>query len=150
MATAEGFEMNQRIRRLTVALIALFAILFVQLTTWQVVKQDDLKKKPSNMHALYSQFDKPRGTIVTADGQVIASSTKLPADSTSRFDYQRTYPFGDLFANITGYYSWGYGRTQLERTQNDVLAGKTAQQQLEATGDLFTSGDVTGSVHVTI
>jgi len=142
--------MNQRIRRLTVALVALFAILFVQLTTWQVVKQDDLKKKPSNMHALYSQFDKPRGTIVTADGKVIASSTKLPADSTSRFDYQRTYPFGDLFANITGYYSWGYGRTQLERTQNDVLAGKTAQQQLEATGDLFTSGDVTGSVHVTI
>ena len=142
--------MNQRIRRLTVALVALFAILFVQLTTWQVVKQDELKKKPGNMHALYSQFDKPRGTIVTADGQVIASSTKLPADSTSRFDYQRTYPFGDLFANITGYYSWGYGRTQLERTQNDVLAGKTAQQQLEATGDLFTSGDVTGSVHVTI
>jgi peptidoglycan glycosyltransferase len=81
---------------------------------------------------------------------VIASSTKLPADSTSRFDYQRTYPYGDLFANITGYYSWGYGRTQIERTQNDVLAGKTAQQQLEATGDLFTSGDVTGSVHVTI
>jgi len=142
--------MNQRIRRLTVALSALFAILFVQLTTWQVVKQDDLKKKPSNMHALYSQFDKPRGTIVTADGQVIASSTKLPADSNSKFDYQRTYPYGDLFANITGYYSWGYGRTQLERTQNDVLAGKTAQQQLEATGDLFTSGDVTGSVHVTI
>jgi peptidoglycan glycosyltransferase len=142
--------MNQRIRRLTVALVALFAILFVQLTTWQVVKQDELQRKPGNMHALYSQFDKPRGTIVTTDGQVIASSTKLPVDSTSRFDYQRTYPFGDLFANITGYYSWGYGRTQIERTQNDVLAGKTPQQQLEATGDLFTSGDVTGSVHVTI
>jgi len=142
--------MNQRIRRLTVALVALFAILFVQLTTWQVVRQDELQRKPGNMHALYSQFDKPRGTIVTADGQVIASSTKLPADSTSRFDYQRTYPFGDLFANITGYYSWGYGRTQIERTLNDVLAGKTAQQQLEATGDLFTPGDVTGSVHVTI
>ena len=150
MATTEGSEMNQRIRRLTVALVALFAILFVQLTTWQVVKQDELQRKPGNMHALYSQFDKPRGTIVTADGQVIASSTKLPVDSTSRFDYQRTYPYGDLFANITGYYSWGYGRTQIERTQNDVLAGKTAQQQLEATGDLFTPGDVTGSVHVTI
>jgi penicillin-binding protein A len=150
MAPTEVCEMNQRIRRLTVALIALFAILFVQLTTWQVVKQDELKKKPNNMHALYSQFDKPRGTIVTTDGKVIASSTKLAADSNSKFDYQRTYPYGDLFANITGYYSWGYGRTQLERTQNDVLAGKTAQQQLEATGDLFAAGDVTGSVHVTI
>ena len=142
--------MNQRIRRLTIALIALFGILFVQLTTWQVVKQDELKKKPGNMHALYSQFDKPRGTIVTADGKVIAASTKLPTDSNSKFDYQREYPYGDLYASITGYYSWGYGRTQLERTQNDVLAGKTAQQQLEATGDLFATGDVTGSVHLTI
>jgi peptidoglycan glycosyltransferase len=142
--------MNQRIRRLTVALIALFGILFAQLSTWQVVKQKDLKNKPGNMHALYSQFDKPRGTIVTADGKVIAASTKLPADSDSKFDYQREYPYGDLYANITGYYSWGYGRTQLERVQNDVLAGKTAQQQLGATGDLFTAGDVTGSVNLTI
>jgi peptidoglycan glycosyltransferase len=142
--------MNQRIRRLTVALIALFGILFAQLSTWQVVKQKDLKNKPGNMHALYSQFDKPRGTIVTSDGKVIAASTKLPADSNSKFDYQREYPYGDLYANITGYYSWGYGRTQLERVQNDVLAGKTAQQQLEATGDLFTAGDVTGSVNLTI
>ena len=142
--------MNQRIRRLTVALIVLFGILFAQLSTWQVVKQKDLKNKPGNMHALYSQFDKPRGTIITADGKVIAASTKLPADSSSKFDYQREYPYGALYANITGYYSWGYGRTQLERVQNDVLAGKTAQQQLEATGDLFAAGDVTGSVHLTI
>jgi peptidoglycan glycosyltransferase len=141
---------NQRIRRLTVVLIALFGILFAQLTTWQVVKQSDLKNKPGNMHALYSQFDKPRGTIVTADGKVIADSIKLPASSNSKFDYQRQYPYGDLYANITGYYSWGYGRTQLERVQNDVLAGKTTQQQLEATGDLFSAADVTGSVNLTI
>jgi peptidoglycan glycosyltransferase len=142
--------MNQRIRRLTVALIALFGILFVQLSTWQVVKQKDLKNKPGNMHALYSQFDKPRGIIVTADGKVIAESTKIPVDSNSKFDYQRQYPYGDLYANITGYYSWGYGRTQLERVQNDVLAGKTTQQQLEATGDFFAGTDVTGSVNLTI
>ena len=142
--------MNQRIRRLTVALIALFGILFVQLSTWQVVKQKDLKNKPGNMHALYSQFDKPRGIIVTADGKVIAESTKIPVDSNSKFDYQRQYPYGDLYASITGYYSWGYGRTQLERVQNDVLAGKTTQQQLEATGDFFAGTDVTGSVNLTI
>ncbi len=142
--------MNQRIRRLTVALIALFGILFVQLTTWQFLQKEELDNNPNNMHAFYSQFDKPRGTIVTADGKVIAASTKLPTSSNSKFDYQREYPYGDLYANITGYYSWGYGRTQLERTQNDVLAGKTAQQQLEATGDLFAAGDVTGSVRLTI
>ena len=142
--------MNQRIRRLTVALIALFGILFVQLSSWQFLNKKELDNKPGNMHALYSQFDKPRGTIVTADGKVVADTVKLPADSNSKFDYQREYPYGDLYANITGYYSWGYGRTQLERVQNDVLAGKTTQQQLEATGDLFSAGDVTGSVNLTI
>ena len=52
--------MNQRIRRLTVALIALFGILFVQLSTWQVVKQKDLKNKPGNMHAFLGSTDQDR------------------------------------------------------------------------------------------
>ena len=148
--------MNQRIRRLTVGLIVLFGILFTQLSTWQYINEEDLVSNPRNLHGLFAQFDKPRGTIVTADDKVIAASTRLPADSDSKFDYQREYPYGDLYANITGYYSWGYGRTQLERTLNDVLAGTTTQQELEATGnivtnrELFENKDLTGSVQLTI
>ncbi len=146
-----GCEMNQRIRQLTVVLIALFAVLFVQLTTWQYVKRDSLVKDSRNNRITLREFDAPRGEIVTADGKVIAASN--PVDTSkdhSRFTLQRTYPFGDLYANITGYYTLGFGSSQIERIENDVLSGKTAQQQIEAGKSLFSKTDTSGSVHLTI
>jgi peptidoglycan glycosyltransferase len=146
-----GCEMNQRIRQLTVVLIALFAVLFVQLTTWQYVKRDSLVKDPRNNRITLREFDAPRGEIVTADGKVIAASN--PVDTSkdhSRFTLQRTYPFGDLYANITGYYTLGFGSSQIERIENDVLSGKTAQQQVEAGKSLFSKTDTSGSVHLTV
>ncbi len=143
--------MNQRIRQLTVGLIVLFGILFVQLTNWQVVQRDSLVNNTRNNRVTIREFDTPRGDIVTADGTVIAATVPTDAaTSNSRFKFQRTYPTGELFANVTGYYTLGFGSTQLERTQSDVLTGKTAQQQLEATGGLFSKQDNAGSVHVTL
>ena len=143
--------MNQRIRHLTVALIVLFGVLFVQLTNWQVVQRDSLVSNPRNNRITLREFDTPRGDIITADGSIIAQT--LPVDAANgsgKYKYQRSYPKGELFANVTGYYTLGYGSTQLERTQSAVLKGTTAQQQLEATGGLFSKDDLSGSVHVTL
>lgn len=144
--------MNQRIRQLTVALITLFAVLFVQLTNWQVVRRDELVRDSRNNRISLREFNSPRGPIVTADGKVIAESRMIdPAlGGDSRFKYQRVYPGNDLYSHVTGYYTLGFGSTQLERTQNDVLVGKTPQQQLENTGNLFEKADLSGSVHLTI
>ena len=65
----------------------------------------------------------------------------------SDFTYQRNYPTGDLFAHVTGYYTFAFGSTGLERTQNDVLTGSTPEQELRAipgivTGDEDSSGTV--------
>ena len=144
--------MNQRIRHLTVALIALFGILFVQLTNWQVLQRDTLVADARNNRITVREFDKMRGAIVTADGTVIAATEPVdPAiRPNSRFDFQRVYPTKDLYANISGYYTLGFGSTQLERTHNDVLAGTTAQQQLESTGGLFSKEDLSGTVQLTL
>ena len=144
--------MNQRIRRLTVVLIALFAVLFVQLTTWQVARRDQLVNDGRNNRVKLREFDKPRGQIVTADGKVVAATEPVDtaANPNDKFNLQRVYPYGNLYAHITGYYSLGFGSTQLERTMNDVLVGKTPQQLLEATGNLLTQSDNTGKVVLTI
>ena len=143
--------MNQRIRHLTVALIVLFGLLFVQLTNWQVVQRDSLVNDSRNNRITLREFDTPRGDIITADGSIIAQTLPVDvANGSDTYKYQRTYPKGELFANITGYYTLGYGSTQLERTQSDVLSGTTAQQQIEATGGLFSKEDLSGSVHVTV
>ncbi len=128
--------MNQRIRRLTVVLIALFGVLFIQASNWQVLQSDSLKTRSGNNRSSIINFDKPRGQIVTADGIVIADTKRVAdipdAATNDRFIYQRQYPLGELFGNITGYFSYGYGSSQLERVQNDVLTGTTARQQLDA------------------
>ena len=144
--------MNQRIRRLSVALIALFGVLFVQASNWQIVQRDKLERDTRNNRITMREFDSMRGPIVSADGVVAAATEKIDpqADPGTRFRYQRVYPTGDLFAQITGYYTLGFGSTQLERTQNDVLSGKTARQQLEGVGDLFSKQDTSGSVHLTM
>lgn len=144
--------MNQRIRRLTVALCLLFLVLFVQLTNWQYFRQEGLASDPRNNRVSAREFDDRRGPIVTADGVVVAATEPVSdeVNPNSRFDWQRVYPQGDLFAHVTGYYTLDYGATQLERTHNDVLAGRSAAQQLASVGGIFGGGDPTGSVHLTM
>ena len=68
----------------------------------------------------------------------------------SEFDWQRTYPEGDLYSATTGYFSFGYGATQIEKVQNDVLAGRTIEQQIKGFRSLFNGQDTTGTVETTI
>lgn len=65
-------------------------------------------------------FGANRGVIQTADGTVIARSVP----SNDEYKFQREYPTGPLFSNITGFMSFNYGAEGLEREYNDVLTGK--------------------------
>jgi penicillin-binding protein A len=109
--------------------------LFVQLNVLQAgPKRQELADDPRNTRQTVRDFNSPRGPIISADGVVVAQT--VPAVG-SRYDYQRVYPTGELFSDITGYYTLNYGATQVERTQNDVLAGRTAAQQLRWVTSLF-------------
>jgi peptidoglycan glycosyltransferase len=143
---------NQRIRHLTVALIALFGILFVQLSHWQIISGQRLSSDPRNNRVSLREFDRMRGPIVTADGVTVAATSPVDASTPggSRYRWQRVYPTGDLFANVTGYYTLGFGSTQLERTQSDILSGTSARQQLQSVGELFSDTDTSGSVNLTL
>ncbi len=141
--------MNRSIRQLAGALIVLYIVLFAALNYWQVGRTEELASEPSNTRALIRQFDSPRGEIVTADGIVVARSVQAPGSSDVK--YVRNYPTKDLFANITGYYTFGLGSTQLEKTESDVLSGDTFTQQLRALDDIFSStNDQSGQIQLTL
>ena len=140
--------MNKQIRRLAAGLIVCYVLLFVQLNRLQVVQRDELATKPQNNRAVLRDFDKPRGNLVTADGVVIASSIPSPPDDT--FKYQRQYPTGDLFANVSGYYTYAFGATKLEKKYTEVLTGRTNEQQIRSIANLFSAQDNTGSVQLTM
>lgn len=137
--------MNKQIRKLAAALLVLYVVLFVQLNVLQVGKKEALDSHPLNNRQTIRDFNRPRGPIVTADGVVVAQT--VPAQGGDEFKYQREYPTGDLFSNVTGYYTYSFGSTQLEKTKNDVLMGDTAAQTV---GGVFGGGDNTGSVLLTM
>ena len=119
--------------------MACYVALFAALNYWQVGRQEELNARFDNTRAIRREFNQPRGPIITTDGVIAAESTPNPPES--EFTYQRTYPTGDLFAHVTGYYTFAFGSTGLERTQNDVLTGSTPEQELRALPGIVT-GDV--------
>ena len=137
--------MNKQIRKLAAGLLVLYLALFVALNVVQVGKKQELNANPQNNRQTIRDFNRMRGPIVTADGVVVARS--VPPTGASQFKYQREYPTGDLFSNITGYYTYSFGSTQLEKTKHDVLMGDTTLQKVES---VFGGPDNTGSVQLTL
>ena len=137
--------MNRQIRKLVAGLLVLYIALFAALNVTQVARRDALEADPRNNRTTIRDFNKPRGNIVTADGVVIAQS--VPAQGGDQYKYQRVYPTGDLFSNVSGYYTFGFGSTQVERTQSDVLLGDTAAQKVNS---LLGGDDNSGSVRLTL
>ncbi len=140
--------MNSRIRHLALAMIILYVILFVQLNVIQVGRKNTLDSDTRNTRQTVRDYNDPRGDIRTKDGVVIATSIRN--ESGSGFEWQRTYPKGDLYSSVTGYFTFAYGATQLEKTQNDILAGRTVEQQIKGIGSLFNGQNTTGSVQTTL
>jgi peptidoglycan glycosyltransferase len=137
---------NRQIRRLTIALLACFTVVFIQLNVVQVVRADRYNQSPTNDREAVRDFSRDRGSIITADQVVVAESI----DSGDRFKKQRRYPTGALFGHVTGYLSFVYGSDGVERTYNDVLAGRTPELQLENLDDLFSDRSNVGDVILTL
>ena len=150
--------------------MALYLTLFVALNYWQIEHTEELASEPGNTRARIREFNHPRGDIVTADGVVVACSSRIATAATdgscradctdaplptaeqadaSDVEYQRLYPTCDLFAQIVGYSTFGLGSTQIERTRNDVLVGDTLTQQAGALLDPL-STDTSGTVRLTL
>ena len=138
--------MTRQIRSLGIALLVCFLVLFVQLNRITVFQADELNDHPLNTRQILRDFNEPRGAITTADGVVIAQSE--PVDG--RFEYQRSYPTGELFAHISGYYSFTLGSSGVEKRYNDELAGRTLDLQIQSISDLFVDRDRVGNVGLTL
>ncbi len=132
---AEGPRVNRRIRRLGIGLVALFGLLFAQVSYIQVFAANGIAGNPANARRqIIAEYKVERGQIITADGSVIALSQPTSGNATLR--YARHYPEGPLFAGITGYYSQVYGRTELEQAMNSYLSGDAPELAVSTLSDL--------------
>lgn len=91
--------MNRRIAVLGLVLLACFVLLVAQLANFQVRQANALQHSPYYHPPTGDPFAGDRGEIISADGYVLAKSVPTK----DGYGYQRVYPQGKLFADITGY-----------------------------------------------
>ncbi len=140
--------MHAQIRQVGIGLVIAFAIVFVQLNYVQIFAAERIAENNANRRALLQQYAIKRGDILTLDYQRVAVSQ----DTGGKLRYRRTYPQGDLYGHITGFYSINYGNSRIEETSNDALLGDSGVVTMQDIQDkLFgTKEDQGDDVRLTI
>lgn len=141
---------NRRIRAVGVGAIVLVVTLFGMLNYLQVFHASALVNNPHNTSGVIEKYEEPRGAIISADGVTLAQSVR----SNDQYKYQRVYPEGSLFGQLTGYFSLDYGTDGLERQYNSDLTASTAPtalpKNLEQLKKFFTTQATPDNVQVTV
>lgn len=110
--------MNGPIRHLASGLFVGLAVL-VGVVTWiQVIRSEEYRDDPRNARVIAARVGRERGTIITADGEVVAQS--LP-DSSDPQVFRRSYPHGELYAHSIGYATVLFGDTGIEQSRSSEL-----------------------------
>jgi penicillin-binding protein A len=116
--------MNLPIRRVFGFLVLLFALLLVFTSRWTVFQASSLRANALNKRPLLEQQRIDRGSILAADGTVLARSVQTPHTRGSEVTYRRAYPTGPEFAHAVGYWNIENGSTGTERFRNSALVGE--------------------------
>jgi penicillin-binding protein A len=135
---------NRPIRRVGYAVTVLILLLVGQLTYLQVVDANNLANDPGNVRKQLKDYNRARGKILTADGQIVAESKPTTGD----FKYQRVYPQVNLFAHVAGYQSFVnlVGSTGVEESYSKVLTGQDTSLRLDNLGNAFSGKADTNDV----
>ncbi len=138
--------MNAPLRRVAVAVLVLFGLLLVNVNYIQVVKAGEYQNDSRNQRVLLRVYERERGPILAGGGaQVLAESV----ETEGRFRYLRRYPGGELgpqaWAPVTGFFSFVYGSTGIERSANEVLSGESDELFVRRISDLVTGRDPQGA-----
>lgn len=138
--------MTAPVRRVALTVFVLFGALFVNLNYLQVLQADDLASDDRNTRQLIAEYDVRRGSIMAGDGRTELARVE---EADGRLRFRRVYEQPELFSHVTGYHSFIFGRTQVEKAYNDVLAGGSAEVFARNLADLLAGRERAGNDVVT-
>ncbi|MBK5216425.1 MAG: penicillin-binding protein 2, partial [Propionibacteriales bacterium] len=138
--------MNKPIRMMAIACLVMFTALLVNVNYVQFVSADSLNAKNGNKRVINEQFSRDRGPILVAGEPIVES-----VQSDDQYKFQRKYNDPELYSSITGYFSYLYGRSGIEYSQNSVLSGSDNRLFVNRVVDLLANKQPKGgSVELTI
>ena len=116
----DGGSRNTELGIVTYTFIFLFLLMVGYLVYLNVWKADDLNSNAYNTKQDFNEDRYIRGSIVSADGQILAE-TQVGEDGTET----RVYPYANVFSHVVGYSS--NGKSGLEALcNNDLLSSNTS------------------------
>jgi len=135
---------NRPLRRVAIACLVLFGLLLGQANWVQAVKGKDYRNDPRNQRVLLRTYDRERGAILvgTGDSQTAIARSVATDDS---LKYLRVYPSGETYAPVTGFASFVYGYSGIERVENEVLSGEDERLLVRRLSDYITGREVEGA-----
>jgi peptidoglycan glycosyltransferase len=137
---------NKPIRTMSIFCMLLFAALLLNATYLQYVDAGSLNKRPDNKRVRDAEFSRKRGAIVAGSASVAESRP-----TKDQYAYQRVYKQPLKYAQLTGYYSYVYGRSAVESSENAILSGSDPRLFVNRVVDLVgNSQPKGGSVSLTV
>jgi peptidoglycan glycosyltransferase len=130
---------NGPIRKVAAGCMLLVFLLLANITYVQAIRADELNSRSDNRRVLLDEYAKERGPILVGDEPVA-----LSVETDDEFAYLRQYPVPLLYAPATGYYSSVFGRSAVERSENDVLSGNDDRLFARRLVDLVTNREQRG------
>ena len=125
--------MNAPLRRVMVAVMVLFGLLFVNLNYVQFVKGDYYRNHDRNNRVLVQEYQRQRGNIRVGRDAVATSK-----ETGGELRFTRTYPYGPQYAHVVGYKSIPYGEAGLESIYDEVLSGEDDRLFVRRVSDILT------------
>jgi peptidoglycan glycosyltransferase len=115
---------NHPIRVLSAGVFAIFVVLIGAVTYQQLIVGPEYRDDPRNVRVATGRTGRERGTIITADGVVVAVSEADPDDPLS---FRRSYPQGALYGHTVGYTTLLFGSQGLESSHGgDLVSNRDA------------------------
>jgi peptidoglycan glycosyltransferase len=113
--------MNRAMLRISLACLAMFVLLLLNVNYVQAFEASKLAGKPGNIRVFNQQFSYQRGAIIAdGDGTDLKIAKSQLVKGTGM--YQRYYPFGKIYAPVTGYDTI-YSQSGIEEAEDSLLAG---------------------------
>ncbi|MET0641173.1 MAG: penicillin-binding protein 2 [Jiangellaceae bacterium] len=131
--------MNGPIRKVAAGCMLLVFLLLANITYVQAIRADELNSRSDNRRVLLDEYAKERGPILVGDEPVA-----LSVETDDEFAYLRQYPVPLVYAPATGYYSSVFGRSAVERSENDILSGDDDRLFARRLVDLVTNREQRG------
>jgi peptidoglycan glycosyltransferase len=132
--------MNRPIRGVAVTAMAIFAALMINLSYLYVGQQNYLNDRPENRRVADARFAQDRGPIMVGNTPIAKSEPVK-----DRYKFQRSYTSGELYAQVTGFYSYLYRTSALEASYSSQLSGVDDSQFLSRLLDSATGSTKRGA-----